>query len=243
MAYTVQSFNAGAVLQAAQVNQIETNIREHRHGRDGVFSIFDNTAVSVDATLALADAGRALFVNATKTVTIAPTSIGSGWYAAVFNVASLASDLVTVTAGSGSLIDRLTSITIPPQQGCLIIAQGTGGAVNFSTIGRDIYIPQNAKNTDYTLALADAGGHLYHNIASAHLYTVPANASVPFPIGTPITMVNASSAGNIYVAITTDTLRKVGTTDTGTRTIAANGMATLLKVSSSTWFINGTGLT
>ena len=33
------------------------------------------------------------------------------------------------------------------------------------------------------------------------------------------------------------------TTDTGTRTLAANGLATVLKVGTNTWFITGAGLT
>jgi hypothetical protein len=34
-----------------------------------------------------------------------------------------------------------------------------------------------------------------------------------------------------------------GTTTTGTRTLAENGVATAIKVTSTTWIINGTGIT
>jgi len=36
MAYTFQTFSLGNVLTAAQLNQIEVNIRDHVHGDDGV---------------------------------------------------------------------------------------------------------------------------------------------------------------------------------------------------------------
>ena len=47
----------------------------------------------------------------------------------------------------------------------------------------------------------------------------------------------------LTIGITTDTLRMVGTGTTGSRTLAANGMATLLKITSTEWLISGAGLT
>jgi hypothetical protein len=40
-----------------------------------------------------------------------------------------------------------------------------------------------------------------------------------------------------------DVLRLAGTSSTGIRTLAAYGMATLVKVADTTWFISGNGLT
>lgn len=247
MTYTFQDFTAGAVLTAAQMDQVEANIRDHKHGLAGVLPIFVNSATAADTTLTLADLGRVLFVQGTKTVSIAPNSLSNGWFAAVFNVGSLSSDLVTIVPGSGSLIDRLSQVQLGPQQGCLILAHTAGTGLNLSTIGRPTgVIAQNAQNANYTLALVDVGRHIYHNIASNNLFTIPANSgnnSVQFPIGTAISFVNANSAGNMYI-VCSDTMRKVtsGATDTGTRTIAMNGMASALKVSSNAWVINGTGL-
>jgi hypothetical protein len=44
------------------------------------------------------------------------------------------------------------------------------------------------------------------------------------------------------VAITTDTLTLANSTSTGTRTLAQNAMAVLLKVGSTNWIINGPGV-
>lgn len=106
-------------------------------------------------------------------------------------------------------------------------------------------IPQVSKSAAYTLLLADQNKHIFHPSAdtTARIWTIPANASVAFPVGTAVTFVNQSGAGVITIAITSDTMRLAGTGTTGSRTLAANGIATALKVSSTEWIISGAGLT
>lgn len=106
-------------------------------------------------------------------------------------------------------------------------------------------IPQNSKSADYTLVLSDAGKHILHPSAdtTGRTFTIPANSSVAFPIGTAVTFVNQNSAGTITLAITTDTMRLAGSGSTGSRTLAANGIATAIKVTSTEWQISGTNLT
>jgi hypothetical protein len=106
-------------------------------------------------------------------------------------------------------------------------------------------IPQNSQSAAYGLLIGDAGKHIYHPSAdtTARVWTIPANASVAFPIGTAITFVNDTSAGTLTIAITSDTLVLMGVGSTGSRTLAANGIATALKVTSTRWVISGTNLT
>lgn len=99
-------------------------------------------------------------------------------------------------------------------------------------------IPQNSKAAAYTLALTDNGKHI--SITSGGV-TVPANASVAFPIGATLVIFNNSGASQT-IAITSDTLRQAGTGNTGSRTLAGYGLATLVKVASTTWVISGAGL-
>lgn len=98
---------------------------------------------------------------------------------------------------------------------------------------------------NYTLVLADAGKVMYRTNAdtTARTWTIPANASVAFPVGTVVTFDNDGSSGNISIAITTDTLVLTGSGSTGTRTLAAAGQATAIKVTSTRWRISGNGLT
>lgn len=106
-------------------------------------------------------------------------------------------------------------------------------------------IPQNSQSTAYTTVLADAGKHLLHPSAdtTARTFTIDSNANVAYPVGTAITFVNQNSAGVMTIAITSDTMRLAGAGTTGSRTLAANGIATALKVTSTEWIISGTGLT
>jgi len=104
-------------------------------------------------------------------------------------------------------------------------------------------IPITVTNAAYTFALTDAGKGFGKDNATAYTYTIPANASVAFPVGTAITVFNNNATSNITIAITTDTLRLGGTTNTGSRTLAPFGVCTLLKVASTVWIASGAGLT
>lgn len=113
------------------------------------------------------------------------------------------------------------------------------------TIAQVREIEQNSQSGAYTLVLSDAGKHILHPSADTtpRTFTIPANGSVAFPVGTAITFVNQDSAGSLTIAITTDTMRLAGTGSTGSRTLAANGVATALKLTSTEWIISGTGIT
>lgn len=89
-------------------------------------------------------------------------------------------------------------------------------------------------NSSATFALTDAGT-TWHKATStaAQTFTIPANASVAFPIGTMIAVKNSGTV-TVSIAITTDTL--TGTDGaTGTRTLAAFQTAVIQKMTATTW--------
>ncbi len=102
-----------------------------------------------------------------------------------------------------------------------------------------------SKSADYTFVLADANNAFLHPAAdtTGRTWTIPANASVAYAVGTVLTFINQNAAGTITLSITSDTLRLGGAGSTGSRTLAANGMATAVKIASTEWIISGTGLT
>jgi hypothetical protein len=102
-------------------------------------------------------------------------------------------------------------------------------------------LPQSATATTATLAIDDAGKHIYVTTNSQTI-TIPANSVVPYPVGTAITFVAGPSATTMTIA-NNDTMYLVGAGTSGSRTLAAYGTATAIKVASTTWFINGSGLT
>ena len=105
-------------------------------------------------------------------------------------------------------------------------------------------IPQNSQSAAYTLVLADAGKHIFHpsGDANARTFTIPANSSVAYPIGTAITFINMTSQV-VTIAITTDTMYLSSAGTTGSRSLAQYGSATAIKMTSTTWLISGSGLT
>lgn len=100
-----------------------------------------------------------------------------------------------------------------------------------------------ASNAAISFALADAGCTAYHDEVTARTWTIPANASIAFPIGTVIIIDNtgnAGAAGTITLNITSDTLRRGdGVAGTGSRNISASSVAFIRKTKSTEWVITG----
>lgn len=105
-------------------------------------------------------------------------------------------------------------------------------------------ILQNPQSGNYTLVLSDALKEILHpsGAGSGDTFTIPANASVAFPIGTVVMVTNLDS-NSLSIAITSDTLTLAGTTTTGTRTLLQNSVAFLRKETSTGWLCWGVGLT
>jgi hypothetical protein len=105
-------------------------------------------------------------------------------------------------------------------------------------------IPQVVDSGNRALILSDSGKHILHPSAdtTARTYTIPANSAVAYDIGTGITFVNQHGAGALTIACN-DTMYLAGAGSTGSRALAANGVATALKVTATEWIISGTNLT
>ena len=117
------------------------------------------------------------------------------------------------------------------------VSGNTGG---FAIGYRDIPQVSFAGNT--TIATTDAGKHYYSTQSTSYILTVANNASQGFQVGAAITLVNQGT-GNITVAQGSGvTLYMAGNATADNRTVSTFGMATLLKVATNTWFINGTGV-
>lgn len=114
--------------------------------------------------------------------------------------------------------------------------------VNGNDIGT-LDILQNSQSANYTLVLGDRGKHIFHpsSDANSRTFTIPANASVAFPVGTAVTFINAS-ANSCTIAITTDTLWKAGTGTTGSVSLPQHAVATAIKVTTTGWYLSGNGI-
>jgi hypothetical protein len=103
-------------------------------------------------------------------------------------------------------------------------------------------VPINSQSANYTLVMGDQGKTILHPIAdnSPRTFTIPANGTVAYPVGTAITFINLINT--VTIAITSDTMYLAGTGSTGSRTLGPYGVATAVKVTSTSWIISGNGL-
>jgi hypothetical protein len=106
-------------------------------------------------------------------------------------------------------------------------------------------IPGRSVSAATTITALDAGQRIVHpsSDATARIFTVQAHATLAYPDGCAITVVNMNGAGVITIT-PTDTMRLAGAGTTGNRSLAANGICTMLwDLASTSWIISGTGLT
>jgi len=152
---------------------------------------------------------------------------------------------VTDETGSGLLVFATSPTLTTPVLGTPTSGDLTNCTADGTTAVGFRSIPQNSQSAAYTLVLADSGKHIFHPSAdtTARTFTIPANGSVAYPVGTAITFINQNGAGVVTIAITTDTMRLSPAGTTGSRTLAANGSATCIKITSTEWLISGSGLT
>lgn len=142
--------------------------------------------------------------------------------------------LLSATAAS-----TYAPIASPTFTGTALVPDNDSSSTDYEIGYRDA--PQTLKTVNYQLVLADRGKSVVMNGSTLTL-TIPANSAVAFPVGTVIIVANINASA-LSVAITTDTLTLANSTTTGTRTIAQNGLATLVKISATSWLISGVGVT
>jgi hypothetical protein len=193
-----------------------------------------------------ANGGTGVANNAASTLTISGAFTTALTVTGTTAVTLPTTGTLSTLAGSETLTNKtLTSPTLTTP------ALGTpaSGTLSSCTVdGTDEVgfrnIPQNSQSAAYTLVLADAGKHIFHpsTDANARTFTIPANSSVAYPIGTAITFINMT-AEVVTIAITTDTMYLSSAGTTGSRSLAQYGSATAIKMTSTTWLISGSALT
>ena len=171
---------------------------------------------------------------------------------------SIRNDAGTLTVNASSQLNVAnTTVSTTTTNGALVVAGGVGiggniniggvlsGNISSATVNgfavgyRDW--PTSNPTTPYTPVLTDAGRQFVYSGAAT--LNIPLNASVAYPIGAEFKITN-NSAGVITVTpISGVTLKLAGTATVGTRSVGANGIATLTKAGTDTWFITGAGVT
>jgi hypothetical protein len=200
----------------------------------------------LDSIDALFDAGPVLKVAKGGSGAATLTGILKGNGTSAFTAVTAPSGAIVGTTDTQTLTNKtLTSPTLTTPE----LGTPTSGTLSSCTVdGTDAVgfrnIPQNSQSAAYTLVLADSGKHILHpaSDANARTFTIPANSSVAYPIGTALTFINMTSEV-VTIAITTDTMYLSSAGTTGSRSLAQYGSATAIKITSTNWLISGSGLT
>jgi hypothetical protein len=247
---------------AATINYIDTvtsNVQDQIDNIDALPSQTGNTGKFL-TTNGTAAAWDVVDVSSEITGTLPPANGGTGITALGTGVATA----IAVNVGSAGAFTTFNGDLGTPS--ALVLTNATGTVTNLALVtpalgtpasgtlssctvdGTDDIgfrnIPQNSQSAAYTLVLADAGKHIYHPAAdaTARTFTIPANSSVAYPIGTAITFINMTTQV-VTIAITTDTMYLSDAGTTGSRSLALYGSATAIKMTATTWLISGSGLT
>lgn len=119
---------------------------------------------------------------------------------------------------------------------------GAGGYASKGITGDEIKkaiteVSHNAQTgTAYTLVIEDRDKLVEMDNASANTLTVPTNASVAFPIGTQILIVQKGAG---QTTVSGDTGVVVYSEDSKVKTVGQYALATLIKCASDTWYLGG----
>ena len=123
--------------------------------------------------------------------------------------------------------------TFPAATGDVLTANMYNGLTSF-TVG-------TANTSDYTAVLADQYQVLeVMNKATAIAFKIPTNASVAFPIGTVITVLNIGAGTCTISAVTpgTTTVLSAGST-AASPTLSQYKSAACIKTATDTWYVVG----
>jgi hypothetical protein len=122
---------------------------------------------------------------------------------------------------------------LPAATGDVLTASTVNGLVTF-TVGSD-------QTADYTAVLTDQYQVLVPmNKATAVAFKIPTNASVAFPVGTAITVLNKGAGTCTISAVTsgTTTVLSAGTT-AASPTLGQYKTAVCIKTATDTWYVVG----
>lgn len=150
---------------------------------------------------------------------------------------SVSGSTITTSMATSRLLGRTTASSGVAEE----ISVGTGLTLASGTISASYAAPTvTSQSADYTAVLADANNCILHPSGDANnrTFTIPANGTVAYPVGTQIEIEN--EANSVLLKVTTDTLRLEGyTTAPSAIAIQAPGILTLRKTASTAWLAKG----
>ena len=199
------------------------------------------TSVGAATSVAAQTGTGSTFVMNTSPTLVTP-ALGVATATSVNGTTIPSSKTLVVTTDKISVLAATTSAelagVISDETGTGALVFGTSPAISDPKVAQSI----NAQTgTTYTFVLADQGKYITASNASAQTYSIPTNASVAFPIGTNIDLIQIG-AGQVTVSAATPgttTVLSTGATAAGPKARVQYSALTCKKVATDTWHIIG----
>ena len=118
---------------------------------------------------------------------------------------------------------------------------GTQTLTNKTLTDPKINLAFDAETASYTAVLANNGQVVTMDNASPNNFSIPTNASVDFPIGTQINVLQIGAGQTTIQAVTsgTTTIQSTGASAAAPKIRARYGAATCIKAATDTWYVIG----
>jgi hypothetical protein len=151
-------------------------------------------------------------------------------------------DITGVTAGTG-ISGGGTSGTVTVSIDTSVTADLTTAQTltNKTLTDPKINLAFDAETASYTAVLANNGQVVTMNNGSANTFSIPTNASVAFPIGTQINVLQIGAGQTTIQAVTsgTTTIQSTGATAAAPKLRTRYSAATCLKAGTDLWYVFG----
>jgi hypothetical protein len=155
-------------------------------------------------------------------------------------------DITGVTAGTGISGGGTSGTVTVSIDSTVTTLTGTQTLTNKTLTTPTLNDPKvnlafDAETASYTAVLANNGQVVTMDNASANTFSIPTNASVAFPIGTQINVIQIGAGQTTIQAVTsgTTTIQSTGATAAAPKLRARYSMATCLKAGTDLWYVAG----
>jgi hypothetical protein len=147
----------------------------------------------------------------------------------------------TLTTPVISSISNSGTVTLPTGSVTLASLTGTETFTNKTLTDAKINLAIDPETASYTAVLANNSQIVTMNNASANTFSIPTDASVAFPDGTQITVLQIGAGQTTIQAVTagTTTVNSTGATANAPRLRVRYSSATCIKLSANNWVVLG----
>ncbi len=152
-----------------------------------------------------------------------------------------AGDIEGVTAGTGLTGGGTSGTVTLAIDSTVATLTGSQTLTNKTLTDPKINLAFDAETASYTAVLANNGQVVTMDNGSANTFSIPTNASVAFPIGTQINVLQIGAGQTTIQAVTsgTTTIQSTGATAAAPKLRARYSAATCLKAGTDLWYVFG----